>query len=334
MNFKIKGEDELIRTYFTPLAKDNIDACGLLDDCAILRPKQGTDLILSTDAIAEGVHFLPIDDAESIGWKALAVSVSDLAAKGAIPLVYQMAISFPEPPTHDFMTGFTKGLSDAQSAFGIKLSGGDCDRRSGPFSVTVTVIGEVPHHGMVTRCGGRVGESLFVSGSLGEAALGLKLRRRDKSSSLWNLEKSETRDLERRYMRPTPRLDIRDILRQYATSAIDISDGLYKDLQHLCSACKCGAEIEISKIPLNPVVQKILTIDREVINLILSGGDDYEILFSVPDDCIGEVTRMSQSLGTKVTKIGSLTINSNVFVRDANGTPVQVERSGWDHFLP
>ncbi|MFM7083709.1 MAG: thiamine-phosphate kinase [Hyphomicrobium sp.] len=334
MNIEIKGEDEIIRTYFAPLAKDNLDAFGLLDDCAILRPTQGTDLILSTDAIAEGIHFLRNDHPENIGWKALAVSVSDLAAKGAIPLVYQMALSFPTAPTQDFMVRFTKGLAEAQKSFGIKLSGGDSDQRPGPFSVTVTVIGEVPYNRMVARAGGGAGQSLFISGSLGEAALGLKLRRREKCTRFWNLDNSEISELERRYLRPTPRLDIRDILRQYATSSIDISDGLYKDLEHLSSASKCGAVIEIASLPLSPVVKKILKKDRELIALILTGGDDYEILFSVPDDKIGEVTRLSQSLGVRITKIGSLTKSPKIIVQDEKDNPMQVEKFGWDHFSP
>lgn len=333
MDSKIRSEDDIIRGYLAPLAKENKDAFDLLDDCALIRHQVGTDLVISTDAIAEGVHFLLDDKPEDIGWKALAVSVSDLAAKGAEPLVYQMALSFPQNPTHDFLKGLTKGLADAQQSFGIQLSGGDCDRRPGPLSITITVIGEVPYNKMVHRTGARIGDNLFVSGTLGEAALGLKIRRKDINIKLWNLNESEIFELEKRYLRPKPRLDVKEILRQYATSAIDLSDGLYKDLHHLTSASKCGAEIQFANIPLNPIVRKILNIDRETFNLILNGGDDYEILFSVPNHLEKDVKKISQKLGVSITKIGTLTNNRQVKFLDEKGSCFQIDHKGWDHFL-
>lgn len=328
----IKDEGDLIGTYLAPLARGHAGALGLADDCAVLTPRPGTDLVLTTDAIAAGVHFMPDDRPEDIGWKALAVNVSDLAAKGAVPRVYQMALSFPEAPTGDVMAGLAAGLSEAQDAFGIVLSGGDTDRRPGPMTVTIIAIGEVPSGRMVLRSGARPGDRIFVSGTLGEAAFGLKLRRDDADAARWPLIDTERQGLIARYLRPRPRLDLRHPLMTWATAAMDLSDGLAKDLGRMAALCGVGADVEIARLPLSPAARKITTADPLAIEGVLAGGDDYEILFTVTPADVAEVEAWSAKTGIALTEIGEMTSENTVTLRDAAGKRFPLLMTGWDHF--
>src|SRR6476620_6391259 len=182
----LQGEEAIIRL-LAPLAQGAPGALGLEDDCALLAPAPGSELVLKTDPVAEGVHFLADDAPEDIAWKALAVNVSDLAAKAARPLGYLMALSFPEPPGVAWLARFAAGLQAAQSAFGCHLLGGDTDRRPGPLTITITIVGEVETGRMVRRATARPGDALFVSGTLGDAALGLLLRKDQALAGRWQL---------------------------------------------------------------------------------------------------------------------------------------------------
>src|SRR6478752_7271363 len=217
---RLHGEEAIIR-YLAPLAR--------------FAPKPGTELVLKTDPVAEGVHFLADDAPEDIAWKALAVNVSDLAAKAARPLGYLMALSFPDAPTADWLARFAAGLQAAQDSFGCHLLGGDTDRRPGPLTITISIIGEVEVGRMVRRGTARSGETLFVSGSLGDAALGLALRKNSRLADLWGLPPAEAEHLRRRYLRPQPRLGLGPALREHASAAMDVSDGLAKDLARICA---------------------------------------------------------------------------------------------------
>jgi thiamine-monophosphate kinase len=328
----IKGEAELIGTYLAPLARGYPGAFGLGDDCAMFTPAPGTELVITTDAVAGGVHFFPDDAPQDIGWKALAVNVSDLAAKGAVPRLYQMALSFPEAPTHDVMARLAQGLAEAQAAFGIVLSGGDTDRRPGPMTITITAIGEVPAGYRLNRAGGRAGDRLFVSGTLGDAALGLKVRRGDPDTQAWGLSEPERTALVGRYLRPVPRLDLRDALATWATAALDLSDGLAKDLGRLAAASGTGAEIEVGRLPLSAAVHKILTIDATAVESVLGGGDDYEVLFAVPPESAGDVVAWARTAGVAVTEIGALTESAGVILQATDGSRRTLAPAGWDHF--
>ena len=328
----IKGEGDIIATYLAPLARKHEGALGLADDCAVLSPRPGTDLVLTTDAIAAGVHFLPDDAPEDIAWKALAVNVSDLAAKGATPLVYQMALSFPELPSRETMERLSAGLQEAQDALGIVLSGGDTDRRPGPLTITIVAIGELPSGTLVKRSGARPGDRLFVSGTLGDSAFGLKLRRGDAETAKWNLTDEEKAHLVGRYLRPRPRLDMRPCLTRWATAAMDLSDGLAKDLGRMASLCGAGAEVEIARLPLSPAAGKVIASDGEAIEGVLAGGDDYEILFTVAPKDVAAVNAWTRESGIAVTEIGAMTEGSTVTLRDANGKRFPLLLTGWDHF--
>src|SRR5512145_1907018 len=253
---RLIGEEAII-ALLAPLAEGHPGSFGLKDDCALLTPPPGTGLVLKTDPVAEGVHFLPGDAPEDIAWKALAVNVSDLAAKGAIPLAYLMALSFPEAPTHAWMARFVEGLRVAQARFGCHLIGGDTDRRPGPLSVSIAAIGTVEQGRMVRRTTARPDCTLLVSGTIGDAALGLALLKDPTLAEAWELSPAEADYLIRRYRRPEPRLALAPLLRRHAAAAMDLSDGLVKDLERMLRGSGIGGRLRAGDVPLSDPARKV-----------------------------------------------------------------------------
>jgi thiamine-monophosphate kinase len=329
---RITSEADLIATYLAPLARSFPGALALRDDVAVLTPPPGHDLVVTTDAVAAGVHFFPDDAACDIAWKALAVNMSDLAAKGAEPLAYQMALSFPEAPERTWMAEFAEGLAEAQAVFGIALSGGDSDRRPGPLSITITAVGRVAHGRIVQRATARQGDHLFVSGSLGDSALGLKLRRDPDLGHTWGLSSLASGHLLQRYLRPQPRLQLREALLQHAAAAMDLSDGLAKDLSRMCVACGTGAHIRMQDIPLSDPAAQVLSKDVHQLQSILSGGDDYELLIAVRPDASAAFRDAAHLAGIEVAGIGQMTREGGVVIEDPRGKVVQLGDQGWEHF--
>lgn len=328
------GEDELIQTTFAPLASSFAGALGLKDDCALLTPPPGEGLVLTTDAVAEGVHFFTDDAAADIGWKALAVNVSDLIAKGARPLVYLLSIAFPECPARAWLDGFVQGLAEAQGAFGITLAGGDTDRRPGPLSITVTAIGSVASGCMVRRSTARAGDVLFLSGTLGDSALGLMLRSEPGRRVAWGLDEAGAQELVARYLRPAPRLALAPHLVRFATAAMDVSDGLVKDCGRLARTSGLGATLYGTLLPLSDPARGALAREPALIETVLTGGDDYEVLASVAPERAADFRTAAAGSGVAVTEIGCLAEGAGVVVVGAHGRPIEVGRDGWDHFRP
>lgn len=328
----IRGEEDLVQSFLAPLAAGFPGAHGLVDDCAVLAPPPGEDLVLKTDAVASGVHFLPDDDPASIGWKALAVNVSDLAAKGARPLAYLMSLAFPQAPSRDWMAGFALGLGEAQRAFGCHLAGGDTDRRPGPLSVTIMVIGAVPQGRMVPRGAAKPGDRLFVSGTLGDAALGLVLRRDLAAGRAGGLDDAECAELVDRYVRPQPRLALAAALRTYAGAAMDLSDGLVKDLGRMAKASGVGAVVRFDAVPVSGPAAKLLANGQCAPSQVVASGDDYEILAAVPPDRSAQFELAAAAAGVPVRAIGEVVAGSGVTVLDRAGAPMTFTRPGWDHF--
>jgi thiamine-monophosphate kinase len=328
---KLHGEAAIIRL-LAPLAQGYPGAFGLEDDCALVTPEPGTELVLKTDPVAEGVHFLPGDAPEDVAWKALAVNVSDLAAKGAKPVGYLMALSFPEAPALAWMTRFTVGLRVAQVRFGCHLIGGDTDRRPGPLTISITVIGSVPQGGMVRRGTAKPGDVLFVSGTLGDAALGLALRKDASLAKAWNLTPEEDAHLRRRYLRPEPRLALTSALRAHASAAMDISDGLAKDLGRMCRASGCGASIRLKDVAVSTAAGKAVAADPRLRMHIVAGGDDYEILAAVPAREAASFEAAARQAAIPVARIGLATTVGDVVIEGPDGRPMPLDRTGWDHF--
>ncbi len=240
------GEFELIERYFRPLASDP-GAFDLTDDTALYRQRPGDDLVLTTDMIAAGIHFFADDPPESVAKKALRVNLSDLAAKGAAPFGYLVSLGLPKTWEERWVAGFARGLKADQVRYEVTLLGGDTIRASGGITVSVTALGRIPKGQFITRGGARPGDAVFVSGTIGDAALGLLLR-------LGRLDAGEgraARHLTDRYLHPQPRLTLAPVLRRHATSAMDVSDGLVGDLAHICAVSRVGAEIESALVPLS-----------------------------------------------------------------------------------
>jgi thiamine-monophosphate kinase len=329
----VAGEDELIQRYLAPLAAGFPGAFGLSDDCAVLTPPAGRDLVFTTDAVAEGVHFLPDDAPGDIAWKALAVNVSDLAAKGATPVGYLMSLAFPEAPARAWMQAFAAGLAAAQERFGIVLMGGDTDRRpSAPLSITVMAVGALPAGRMVRRGSARAGDLLYVTGSLGDAALGLQVRRQARSALGWPLEADQRDFLARRYLRPEPRTGLSEVLLGHARAAMDISDGLVKDLDRLCRASAISAEIHVDRLPLSLPARKVVEACPEWAEAPLAGGDDYEILAAIAPERSDAFEAAAHAAGIPVARIGTCAEGAGVTVRRPDGRVLRLTNTGYEHF--
>jgi thiamine-monophosphate kinase len=328
---EVLQDEEAVIRLLQPLAQA-AGAFALEDDCAIFRPRPGTDLVLKTDPIAEGVHFLAGAEPADVAWKALAVNLSDLAAKGARPSAYLLALSFPTAPSRDWVVAFAQGLREAQEAFGCHLLGGDTDRRPGPLTVAITAIGTVPRGGMVRRATARPDHGLFVSGSLGDAALGLQLAKDATRAAAWDLSANMLRHLSERYRRPQPRLALTGALRAHASAAMDLSDGLAKDLGRMCQASGCGALVDLADLPLSPAARKVVATEARQYHQILAAGDDYEILASIPPANEAAFRQAAAAAGVAVARIGRMTGGSGVAITGLDGEGIDLTRMGWDHF--
>ncbi|GJE16922.1 thiamine-phosphate kinase [Methylobacterium marchantiae] len=296
------SEDELIARYFAPLAGQGAD--GLRDDAATLTPSPGCDLVLTADAIVAGVHYLTDDPPASIARKALAVNLSDLAAKGATPRGFLLTLALPDDWTEDWLAGFTAGLRTAATDFGCQLLGGDTVRAAGPMLIGVTALGEVPSGGMVRRMNARIGDLLCVSGTIGDAALGLPLL--TGQSPVWGegIGPAARDFLIDRYRHPRPRLALAPILLREARAAMDVSDGLVGDLTKMLVGGDRSAEITLSDVPISVAVRAAITLEPALADTAFTGGDDYEILCAIPPDraeaCISE----ARTAGISLTPIG------------------------------
>lgn len=300
-------EFSLIERYFRPLSEGFEGSLGLRDDAALIALPPGHQLVVTTDAITAGVHFIGNEDANLIAKKLLRVNLSDLAAKGAVPRCYFLTLMLPENTEEAWVARFAHGLAEDQKTFGIHLAGGDTTATTGPLALSLTALGTVKGT-MLRRSGATAGNAVYVSGTLGEAAAGLAC-----------LQGKQPRNaaLERRYLLPEPRLALGKALleRGIATACMDISDGLVQDLGHICEASGVAATIEASLVPRNDAS----------LEAALSGGDDYELLFTVPAAKAPEVPQ-------GCTPIGRITQGSGVVVLDAQAKPMTLKRAGYKHF--
>jgi thiamine-monophosphate kinase len=330
------GEDSLIQRHFRPLAADFPGARNLQDDAASIAPPEGCDLVVTTDALVAGVHFLADDDPADIAFKALAVNVSDLAAKAAEPIAYSLALILPRGTPQTWLAGFAAGLGEAQTAFSIAMSGGDTAvSPAGPLMISITAFGGVPRGRMVPRGGASAGDGLYVSGTIGDGALGLLLRRDDDGVANWPIEEAERLALISRYLRPAPRLGLRKALLAHAAAAMDVSDGLAIDCGRLCKVSGVSARIEAALVPLSAPARSVVAADPARLETVLTGGDDYEILAAIPPGSEEAFRREANAAGVPVTRIGGLSEGEGVVVFiGATGEPLPLARLGYDHLAP
>ena len=319
-------EFDLIARHFTRATPGAV--LGVGDDCALLAPSPGMQLAVSTDMLLEGRHFSPQDSPAGLGHKSLAVNLSDLAAMGATPRWATLAIALPAADDA-WLTAFARGFFRIADQHGIELVGGDTTR--GPLTISITAIGEVPPGQALRRDGAQAGDDVWVSGTIGSAALALAYRQ----GRLFMEQVDAARVLPALYL-PTPRVALGIALRGIATSAIDISDGLLADLGHILErsgvgAGPIGARLEFAALPTLPVAQAYLH-ERVARDCVLAGGDDYELCFTSPATRRGSVEAAAQAAGVAVTRVGTITAEPGLVVSGADGQPLQYEKTGYDHF--
>ncbi|MBK1668649.1 thiamine-phosphate kinase [Rhodovibrio sodomensis] len=327
----MRGEFELIARYFAPLAAGTDGAFGLLDDAAVIPPLPGRHLVYTSDTIASGVHYLPDDPADDVARKLLRVNLSDLAAMGARPEGYLLNTAFQPDVQEDWIAGFAAGLAGDQDSYAVRLWGGDTTRTHGATVLSLTAVGSVPQGRCLRRAGARTGDNIYVSGTIGDAAFGLKAAQGELSDAL---DEPALATLIDRYRRPRPRVALGQGLleRGLATAALDISDGLVADLAHLCAASGVAAEVTAAAVPLSTPVQRLVEGDSRALSTALTAGDDYELVFAVPPGRQDAVLALARELDLPLTRIGQLRAGSGVAVRGPDGELLETGAAGWQHF--
>ena len=317
------GEFELIERFFSRPAPSKHVALGAGDDCALLWADSSEQWAVSTDTLVQGVHFLDDVDAGALGHKALAVNLSDLAACGATPRCFFLALALPRID-HSWLQRFSGALYALADAHACVLAGGDTTRSPHGVVITITALGTVPSGEALLRSGAQVGDDIWVSGELGDAALALAFKRGDVT-----LTDSDAELVVARLERPVPRVRLGERLRSIATSAIDVSDGLVGDLRHVLRASAVGARVEWSMVPRSTALQ------RQSIELqqrcALAGGDDYELLFTAPVTRRAAIAAAGDVAATVVTRIGAITAGAELAMLDERGVPIDAGCS-FDHF--
>lgn len=324
------GEDRLIGL-FRPLASDP-GAFGLIDDAAVIQPPPGHDIVLKTDAVVGSVHFFAADPPEAVAQKALRVNLSDLAAKGARPLGFLLTIAAPKDIDFDWLARFAAGLGEDAKRYGCPLFGGDSCATPGPLTISIAVFGAVPTGTMLLRLGARPGDRLVVSGTIGDAALGLALRHDPGAAARWKLDAAERDFLFDRYLLPRPRNAIAEILRRHASGAMDLSDGLAGDLRKMCRASGVDACVDAALVPLSAAARKALIADPALIEPVLTGGDDYEVLASVPPGAVAALIADAAKQGVVMTEIGTVSAGGGAAEIVRDGHKLRFSRASYSHF--
>ena len=323
------GEFGRIARLLRPLAAGFPGALDLTDDAAVFAPPPGRDLVVTTDAMVEGVHYLPDDPPGDVAAKLLRVNLSDLAAMGADPLAYTLTTALPRSVDDGWLAAFAAGLAADQARFGIALMGGDSVSVPGVPVLSVTAVGTVPAGRAVRRGGARAGDAIAVTGTIGDAAFGLAVR-----LGRLVVPDDDARTLLERLRRPVPRTAFAAALREGATAAADVSDGLVADAGHLARASGLAIEIDAAAVPLSAAVRRLVAADPGRIVDAITGGDDYELVLAATPAAVPALAAAARAAGFGLTVIGRALEGpaGGVSVRDARGDPVPLAGTGWTHF--
>ncbi|MDB5570258.1 MAG: thiamine-monophosphate kinase [Hyphomicrobiales bacterium] len=324
------SEDDLIATIFAPIAGPG--ALGLRDDVACFTPPPGCDLIVTNDALVAGVHFLPDDPPASIARKALRVNVSDVVAKGAEPQGFLLAAALPAHIDMAWLRAFAQALGEDARAYGCPLLGGDTVRTPGPMTLSITALGAVPTGRMAARTGARAGDAIYVSGSIGDGAIGLHARL---GTAPWaaRLGPASRAYLEDRYLTPQPRFALRHAVRDHAHGSMDVSDGLVGDLAKMMRASGAGARVELARAPLSAPAREAIALDDGLFETAMTGGDDYEILCTVAGGDAPAFEAAALSAGVQVTRIGEVTeAGGGIVFLGRDGAEQAFRRPSYSHF--
>lgn len=327
---KASGEDSLIARHFKPLVTDP-GAFGLTDDAAVLKAF-GEDIVVTTDALVEGVHFLSDDPPDTIAKKALRVNLSDLAAKGASPAGFVLTLALREID-ETWLAAFARGLGEDTGAFNCPLLGGDTVSTPGPLMISITAFGRVPQGKMVRRSGAEPGDQVVVTGTIGDAALGLDILRNGRVAAALATDAASRNMLIGRYRVPEPRNALALAIRAHASAAMDVSDGLAGDLAKLCAASGASAVIDLPSIPVSPAATAVLAASAAGIEILISGGDDYEMLCAIPSDAFEEFMREARTAGVAASPIGTIVAGGAApkFL-GAKGEELTLTRTSYSHF--
>jgi thiamine-monophosphate kinase len=332
------NEFDLIARYFAPLAAAEPGALGLTDDAAIISIESNRRVVVTTDTLVSGVHFFPSDPPGTVAAKLLAVNLSDLAAMGALPLAYTLSIALPAAWTgdvlHRWLGAFAGGLSAMQSEMGVNLIGGDTVATPGPICLTVTALGSVREGAALLRSGALPGDRIYVSGTIGDAALGLRAL----SGGLPDLTDEQRGSLIERYRTPKPRVALGRKLVGVAHAAADVSDALVADLSHICDASLLSATVQAARTPLSAAAQAAVFADPDLLISMLTGGDDYELVFTASPESANAIEAISRDLRLPLTDIGRMDVSTfgdkrpRVRVLGSDGRQVDSARGGYQHF--
>ena len=326
----ISAEERLIARYFRPLAT-HPGAFGLADDAAVVTPPAGCDLVLTTDGVIAGVHFFADDPPGAVGRKVLRMNLSDLAAKGAKPVGFLMSVALPDGIDEVWIAGLAAGLGEDSAHYGCPLLGGDTDHTPGPIAISITAFGTVPHGRMVRRATAKSGDSVVVTGTIGDAALGVLLRRDQALAKRWRLADAASAHLKQRYLLPEPRNALADAVLAHASAAMDVSDGLAGDLAKLCRASAVAAEIDVASVPLSDAARAAIAAEPALVETALTGGDDYEIVLTLAPEKLDSFRNAARQAGVAVTEIGRVTTGQGArFLR--NGKTVNFAKPSYSHF--
>lgn len=321
-------EFALIADLFAPLARGFPGALGLTDDAALLAAQPGSDTVVTVDAMVAGIHFLPDDPAGLVARKLVRVNLSDLAAKGARPFAVLLAAAFPRGTGTDWLEAFAAGLGRDLAEFGVALIGGDTVATPGPLTLSLTAFGRVDAGRALLRSGARPGDRLWLTGTLGDGALGLSAAQ----GTLAGVDEPDLAFLADRYRLPQPRVSVGPRLVGLASAGMDVSDGLVQDLGHLCRASGVGAVVERAQVPLSPAARRAVAGDDSRLARVLTGGDDYELLFTAPPGGTEALHLVAAETGVALTSIGRIVEGAGVTVLDEAGHPLAVGQGGWRHF--
>lgn len=322
------GEFEIIGKYFAPLSQGFAGAHDLTDDTASLLIGNGNEAVITLDTMVSGVHFLPTDPPDLIARKLLRVNLSDLASAGATPRTYFLSLSLPSSITDSWIAAFAGGLAADQASFGIVLGGGDTTSTPGPLTLSLTAIGEAPRGQAISRAGAQPGQDIYVSGTIGDAALALALIQ----SAGADQALRDAPALLARYRLPEPRVSLGMSLRGLATAAIDLSDGLVADLGHICRTSAVGAEVAAATVPLSPEALTLLSKQGDLSERVFAGGDDYELLFTARSEDAANISAISENLRLPLTRIGRTTEGDSPVLVSESGEIINLAETGWRHF--
>jgi len=331
------AEDRLIARYFRPLAT-HPGAFALGDDAAAIAPPPGCDVVLTTDGVIGGVHFFADDPPEAVAKKALRINLSDLAAKGAKPLGFLMSLALPATISPDWLENFARGLGEDAAAYGCPLLGGDTDQSPGAVTVHIAALGALPHGTMVRRSGARPGDAIVVTGTIGDAALGLLLRQGGGAGAAgWWLDAGMRAHLAGRYLLPQPRTALAEALRRHASAAIDISDGLAGDIGKLARASGVCADVAVEAVPLSAAARAVLAAEPALIETMLTGGDDFEIVATLAPGEVEALRAQAASARVALTAIGTIAAaepgaGMGARFRAADGRVLAFKRPSYSHF--